>query len=73
MKSVLFLLQIVGIALLTATAHAQPVVADIGADFQPTTPKAGWSYIGSTAPTGGSESPMSFGGLVAAGLPFAVI
>ncbi len=40
------------------------VVADVGADFRPTTPKAGWAYLGSTAPSGGSESALTYGGAV---------
>lgn len=43
---------------------ANPVVANIGSDFQAGTPKSGWAYLQSTAATGGTESALTYGSAV---------
>jgi len=63
------LLNICGLAsaavLLLWSANAQQtVVADLGADYRTDTPKAGWQYLKSTAPSGGTETPLTYGSAV---------
>jgi hypothetical protein len=38
--------------------------ADVATDFQELTPKSGWQYLQSTAATGGTETALSWGGVV---------
>ena len=40
------------------------IVADLGADYRITTPKAGWQYLKSTAASGGTESALTYGSTV---------
>lgn len=56
---------LVGLALATTfVASTSAAVPDIGADFRPNTPKAGWAYLQSTAASGGPETALTYGGLV---------
>ncbi len=45
-------------------ASLPTVVADLGADFRPTTPKPGWTYLQANAARGGAESPLAYGATV---------
>jgi hypothetical protein len=56
---------LVALALATMlVASTSAAVPDIGADFRPNTPQAGWAYLQSTAATGGAETALAYGGLV---------
>ena len=62
--NVLTLLALVASGLtLTSNSHAG-VIAALGGDYQTPTPKAGWQYLQSDAPSGGGETDLTYGSAV---------
>ena len=47
-----------------AATAPSTVVATLGADFRPTTPRPGWAYLQSTTANGGTETALNYGGTV---------
>lgn len=52
---------------LASPASGDTKVADLGGDYQATTPKTGWQYLKATLPSGGTETALTYGDTVGIG------